>query len=192
MSALDGYHLLRQNCDQVVICGFSMGGLAALLMASMEEAAAAVVMATPLYLPQRTAQMSHFLRYVVPWAVRYDQATDRIDQRVRQLQRERGERVTGRVSYYAQSMVGISELLKFQNEVKGHLGEIRCPVLAIYSEKDDLAQIYNIDLLRQGLTGNPVFQTLRLTESEHIYTNDVEYEKVFEAVGSFIVNSTGL
>src|SRR5689334_12269526 len=28
LSALDSYHMLRQNCDKVVICGFSMGGLA--------------------------------------------------------------------------------------------------------------------------------------------------------------------
>jgi carboxylesterase len=192
LSALDGYHILRRNCDQVVVCGFSMGGLAALLMASLEDVAAAVVIATPLYLPQRTAHLSHVLRRFVPWAARYDQTTDRIDQRVRQLQQERGEPITGRVAYYAQSMVGVSELLKFQSEVKAHLSEIECPVLAIYSEKDDTALIYNIDLLQRGLTGSQDFQTLRLTESEHIYTNDVEFEQVFETAYRFIVNTTQL
>src|SRR5712691_2402872 len=77
-SALDGYYLLKQTCDQVFALGFSMGSLLALRLAATEDVAGVVGLAVPFEPPVKGAWTAHFLRYVLPFVASYDQATDRI------------------------------------------------------------------------------------------------------------------
>ena len=45
LSALDGYHLLRKECNQIYVAGLSKGGLLALLVAANEYVDGVIVMA---------------------------------------------------------------------------------------------------------------------------------------------------
>ncbi|MEP7289311.1 MAG: alpha/beta fold hydrolase [Chloroflexota bacterium] len=190
LSALDGYHLLTQTCDQIIVIGLSLGSLLALRLASAEAVAGVVAMAVPLLPLPAPATITHVLRYFVPYLMSYDQATDKIDQRVRKIQQERHERITGRVAYFKQSAVGVSELIKLQAEVKATLSRVSAPSLLVFSEKDTTVPIETLDVVCAGLSASPMIDTLRLNESDHIYTNDVEYHRVFAAVTTFVQRCT--
>lgn len=183
--ALDGYHMLRANCDRVFVGGLSMGGLLALLLASNEEVAGIISMAGALRI-KTDGRPTHFLRYTRMRVARYEQATDAIDQRVRQLQAERGERETGRVAYYEHRAMGVSELLRLQATVQSHLSKITAPALLIYSESDETIPFAVMGELQRKLTASRKVQTVSLQQSKHILTNDVEMERVFAAVLEFI------
>ena len=51
LSALDGWHILRDTCAQIVPIGISMGGATALLLAARQPVTAVVSMSAPIYLP---------------------------------------------------------------------------------------------------------------------------------------------
>jgi carboxylesterase len=189
-SALEGYHLLRRNCERVVVLGLSMGGLLSLLLAVSEDVAGVVVMAAPLVLPG-SYRLAHLLRYFRRYVATYDRESDPIFRRVMELQREHGEPITGRVAYYRHSAVGVSELLKLSALARDALSQIRVPVMAIYSEKDEAVSVQNLDLLTGNLKASREVQTVRLKQSGHIVTNDVEYEVVFEAAGAFVARLLG-
>jgi carboxylesterase len=186
LSALDGYHLLRRQCDQVIALGLSMGGLLSLRLAAEEAVAGVVAMAAPVYLSIKNAWLVHVLRCFGATVMRFDRAADPINARIEAIQRERHEEVTGRVAYYEHSAAGTAELLKLQTEVKAGLARITAPTLLIFSEGDRAVPIENIDLIAGGLTACPDVQIVRLKQSDHILTNDIEYTQVFESAWSFI------
>src|SRR5579859_7705917 len=185
LSALDGYHLLKQNCDHVFALGFSMGALLALRLAATEDVAGVVAMAPPLRLTANAVWRIHLLRYIQPVISRSERG-DRIDLRVREIQAQRGEKITGRVAYYVQHSVGVSELVKLQAEVAATLPQIHAPVLLVASERDDTAPPFNLDLIQARLTDSPKIESLRLKDSEHILPNDIEMDQLFAAVAKFI------
>jgi carboxylesterase len=189
LSALDGYHLLRQTCQHVVVLGMSMGGLVAMRLAGSEQVAALIPIAAPLLSPIPSPMQVHIGRYFLGYVAKYDQATDRIDQYVRQLQTQRGEPVTGRVSAWKQSAVGVSEMLRLSEEVTRTMSRITAPTLLIYSEKDTTSPVANIDAIQRQMTGCKQIEVLRLKESEHVITNDVEHEYVNDQVWQFVQKS---
>lgn len=184
-SALDGYHILRAQCDHVLVFGLSMGGLCSLLLAADNPIDGVVCLAAALRV-NGDPRAAHILRYTGATVLRYDRETDVIDKRVKAIQQATGERVTGRVSYYAHKATGISELLRMQTAVRARLNRITAPALLIYSRKDSVIPFDVMAELQSGLTGAASVQTLPLIESDHILTNDVEMEQVFDACWQFV------
>lgn len=189
-SVLDGYHLLRQCCDQVFVLGLSLGGVLSLHLAAQEQVAGVVVMASPLYMDNKSAQFAPVLRYVVNTVVTFDRTNDPLNERVLRLQRERGEPDVGRVAYYRHSAAGIAELIRGQRIVLGELARISAPTLLVYSEKDSAVSLGNIDVLTEGLISVPKVEVVRLKQSDHILTNDIECDDVFQGAWSFIQKLT--
>lgn len=184
-SALDGYHLLARNCDQVFVLGLSMGGLLSLLLAAHEPVAGAVIMAAPFKLDNPALKMIHILRHLFRY-VPTSSRPDLLGERIAAMQRERGERVTGRVSYRSQyTTAGLSELVYLQAQVKRDLPRISAPLLLIYSEGDRTVHMADAEVIRAGVASQDV-QLVRLTDSDHILTNDVDHPRVFAEAWSFI------
>jgi carboxylesterase len=184
LSALDGYHLLRAHCDQIFVIGLSMGGLLALRLGAAEAVSGLVVLGAPLKLDV-PLWLAHYLRYVWPAVLTTSPNDTPLDARIRALQAQRGEPVTGRVAYYQMSTAGLAELHKLQGEVKRSLPAVRVPTLLIYSKKDQTVPYKNLALVQAGLV-NAQVETLTLEQSDHILTNDVECNAVFAAVEAFV------
>ncbi|HRE46189.1 MAG TPA: alpha/beta fold hydrolase [Aggregatilineales bacterium] len=182
---LDGYHMLRRLCDQVVVVGFSMGGLLALHLAAEQALARLVVIAAPLVLDSPT-WLPFLARPFGLTLLTFDREADPMHHRILAMQRERGEPTTGRVAYYQHSAAGIVQLLRLGQAVSPLLGSIRSPTLLIYSEKDDAVPFRNMALLQSKLTASAGVETLTLHESKHIITSDIEYEQVYSAVAQFV------
>jgi carboxylesterase len=192
LSALDGYHILRQTCEHIFTVGLSMGGLQALRVAAFNEISGVIALAAPLILsagsiPHSALSVTHALRYVLPYTPPNTKGgADPLDTRIKSIQRVRGEAETGRVAYDRFTVGGISELLRLQTDVRANLHKIDEPVLLMYSEKDDLVPYSNAELIRSLLTGSRSVQIATFKESKHILTNDVEYEQVLEKAWAFI------
>jgi len=184
LSALDGYHLLRAHCDQLFVIGLSMGGLLALRLAAAETVSGVVVLGSPLKL-DAPLWLAHYLRYVRPAVLTSSPDDTPLDARIRDLQAQRGEPITGRVAYYQMSTAGVAELHKLQGEVKRCLPQVRVPTLLIFSKQDQTVPYKNMALIQAGLV-NAQVETLTLEQSDHILTNDVECETVFTATEAFV------
>jgi carboxylesterase len=181
LSALDGYQLLRQQCRSVFVAGLSMGGLLTLKLAESEPVDGVAVLAAPVRLPAMgQLYLSRWTKWVRPYYYRPD--TSDFPQRVLDEQRRRGTVDCGRLRYDYWATQVFDQLYRLMREVDAGLDRITAPTLLVYSENDKTVPVNNLGYLLDRL---PHAQTLRLTRSGHVLTQDVEYTTVLDATAEF-------
>jgi carboxylesterase len=182
-SALDGYHILRQQCEQVFVAGLSMGGMLALLLAASIPLEGLAVMASPVTFRSRRMALSRYFKYVIPFSRQPDRSS--LPELIREEQARRGEPVLGRVRYDNWSTHAVGELHALAQVVRSQLPRVTAPLLLIYSEADQTVPIENAAIVAREVSSRNIEQhTLRA--SEHILTQHVERETVFALVADFI------
>ncbi len=193
LSGLDGYHLLAQQCEKVVIAGHSMGGLIALIMAAqaseaMVHFAGACVMAAPLFFSRRTALLA---RYAKP-ILHYSDQTDRSPfvEQLKKEQAQRGEAPLGRVRYDRWSTNGVNQILELAKFANAHLSQIHLPLLLIYARQDQTAPPSHGEHITRIATFSTEFRIVN--KGGHILTQDQDKAQVFEWVSEFARTVTGL
>jgi carboxylesterase len=186
LSALDGYHLLRSQCQKVVVAGLSMGGLLALLLGASVPVDGLVAMAAPVIF-QKPFQMNtaRWLKRVRPFLDMPDHSN--FPQWLVEEQKRRGEQPAGRVRYDTWATQAVEELKKLGDLVDTQLPEITAPTLLMYSEGDTTVPLINRDHLKSRL-GSESISTHTLSKSDHILVQDVEYQDVLHQIGQFIRN----
>lgn len=181
-SVVEGYTRLSQTCDQIFVCGLSMGGMLALLLASEYPVTGVGVLAAPLHFPRRM-RFAAWVKYVQPYQPA--PTPPKMTALVKAEQLRRGEPTVGRVRYEDWPMAAIDQLYQLSFAVRGALPKVTAPLLMIYSEKDDVVPLQNCDLIAQQVRSTHLEKHI-LTQSGHILTQDIERETVFELVGKFI------
>ena len=184
-SALDGYHILRAQCDRVFVGGLSMGGALALLTAAETEADGVIALAAPvLPFPGLSANRLRIAKRLRP----YSDQTDRspFADYILVQQKRLGEPEIGRVRYGMWSTAALEQLMWLIPQVHARLPEIGAPVLAVYSKADATVLTPNLKALKAGLTGAARVETHVLEQSSHILTQDMERETVFRLIGEFV------
>ena len=192
-SVLDGYTLLRQQCRKVFVLGLSLGGTLSLLLGTREQPDGVVAMAAPLELDQPLMSYARWLKWVWHYTSKHlDERFYRIDARLRELQTARGEPVIGRAAYGHFPVASLAELYDLMQVTTRRLPELTAPLLLIYSEGDQTVPMRNLEKVA-GRVGTPEadLHTLRLTQSDHLLTLDVEMETVFEAAADFAARYAG-
>jgi carboxylesterase len=179
----DGVTLLRARCRKVFAVGLSMGGLLSLRVAAAGLVDGAVVMAAPLYLNNRLMPHTRWIRHIR----RYKRANPGdLDARVRDIQRQAGRDDYGRVAYDDWTPVAsVAQLHALMGEVRRHLPDITAPLLVIYSKNDQTVPFDNMRQVVEGVHSADLVQKA-LEHSDHVLTQDIERETVFEMVGEFI------
>ncbi|GAB4514535.1 MAG: carboxylesterase [Anaerolineae bacterium] len=188
LSVLDGYALLRSQCQQVFVLGLSMGGLLGLMLAAAEPIDGLVVMGSPLKLPnERLLALTGLIRYVRPFV----DAPDRSDFPLRLMdeQKRRGEPALGRVRYDRWASRGVEMFYALMRAVDTHLPGVTEPTLLIYSQADETVPFENMDYLRKRI-GSTLIETCVLEKSGHILTQDREHAEVFRRAAAFISQLT--
>jgi len=189
-SVLDGYHVLRQQCEKIFVCGLSMGGLLALLLSADVVVDGVVAMATPIVIKGGPQQITlvRILKYFLPYTNQADNSN--LPQRIREEQARRGESVVGRVRYYRWSTAAYEQLLRLRQETIRRLPDVDTPLLLIFSEKDASIALESERIIC-GRVQSTDIQTHILNESGHILTQDVEMTTVFKFVEDFIARREG-
>lgn len=184
LSALDGYHLLRERCKQVYVLGLSMGGLLALLLAAQEPVEGIVVMGTPV--ESTTSDrlwMAKWMKHIRTHIHLPDESD--FPQRLKAEQQRRGEPPLGRVRYDTWSFRAIEALNDLMQTVDANLTNVTAPALLIYSKADQTVPISNQPYIHRRLCST-VIRSITLEKSGHILTQDMEYLDVLRHAGEFI------
>jgi carboxylesterase len=182
-AALDGYHVLRQQCEQVFVVGHSMGGVLALLVAAHTPVDAAVVLASPVQFRSRVMASAHLLKYVMPYT---DQSGDStLTETIRVEQVRRGEPVIGRVRYHIWSTAAVAQLYDLVNTARDVLPQVTAPLLLVYSEADTVVPLENAAIITAAVRSTVVEQHT-VPNSDHILIQDHERDAVFQWVSAFI------
>lgn len=183
-AALDGYHLLRSQCDRVFVAGLSMGGLLTLLLAANEPVDGLIVMASPLKLSSaRTMRLARWIKYVRPFLHMPDRSD--FPQRIQSTQRQRGDTIIGRVRYDHWATQAVEEVYNLMQVAGESLAQITAPALLMYAEKDQTVALDNLDYVRSRLSSQHI-ETEVLPRSGHILTQDYDHERVFVRAAGFI------
>ncbi|MCC6191943.1 MAG: alpha/beta fold hydrolase [Anaerolineales bacterium] len=173
-SALDGYHLLRDQCATVFALGLSMGGLLALALAARLPVAGVVTLSTP----------GRPLLDGMTWRARLAKPISRFIPFV-----DKGppdpNADPGHVAYPRYPVRAVAELRALLAAVDALLPALRVPALVIHSQGDASVPMANGEYIYQRL-GSADKQLLRLRQSGHILTEDVEREQVFAAARTFV------
>lgn len=188
-SVEDGYHLLRGAADRIFLIGLSMGGILSLLMSTRLEAcpegaarriAGVVAMSTPYKLPDDPRL--RFIRQIA-WFLRF------MPKNEKDVPPDKGwfdkEAWKQHVSYPANPVRSIGELLPLMAEMRAALPKVRVPVLLIHSQDDDYVVKDSMSLIYEHL-GTSDKKMLWVEGGGHVITEEPTREIVFKAAADFI------
>ena len=163
---------LVTRADRVAICGLSMGGLLALLLAARRADVRAVcALATPLALPAHVRAGVRMFKRWVPFVPK-----------ARADIRDPAERAA-RIGYKVFPLHATASLIDLQTEVRASLGAVKVPTLIIHSRRDHTAPYASARMLAARV---PHARLITLERSFHIITRDVERETVAREVAAFL------
>jgi len=178
-SVEDGWHLLADCTDRVVIIGLSMGGILALLFASQQPVAGVVALATPHHLPpDPRLQYIKFLSIIKPTMDKGppDWHNPELEQ--------------WHMDYSNYSTRAIAELCDLMAEMRSCLPKVNTPALLIYSRDDQSvrAEEHHLENIYEAL-GSQDKQAHWVEDSSHVITEDRAKEEVFQKVADFITHT---
>ncbi len=166
--AVQGYQALKQECDEVFVVGFSMGGLLALYLARNYDIKGAATLSAPIRLHGRKAALSYIERNF----------------RAHILRRPPKRKINV-ISYEKSPMVSVYNFFRLVRYVKANLGAIEKPILIMQSYGDRTVSPASGNIIYNRL-GSKDKSIVYLHKSGHVITCDVEKDRVFEEVYNFI------
>jgi carboxylesterase len=172
-SVLDGYHLLRQQCAEVVVIGLSMGGSLALWLAAEQPVTAVITMEAPIHLTD--------------WRMNYARALARVYPYIPKQGFDPAQKLNAR--YAVQPVHAIAELRDMLVELRPRLTTITAPALIIHSLADEMIPLSNFDTIYREI-GSPHKEKLVLKQSGHLVTEDVEQAELLARISRFVGERT--
>ncbi len=178
----DGYSLLENTCDHLVVMGLSLGGALALLLASSRPVAGVVAMATPYELPPRPDL--RWLRYLLPTlgpisgllqTVPKPSVNDYKDQ---QAYRDH-------VSYSVFPIRSIPEVVILLQLLREQLPTLRAPVLLMHAAEDQGVSPDNARSIYSQV-GSDEKELVWIENSGHVITLEPAREQVYELAADFV------
>ena len=170
-AARDAAHDLRQKCEEIIICGLSMGGLLSLILAAELPVQGVVTIAAAMELTDRLARFAWFFKFFV---------------------RYRGSGIPDpdehpyKAGYGATPIRKVPDLLKLQKIAKMRLPEIKCPLLAVRAMKDTTVTQNAAEIIYSGAVNAVSREIFDLEDSPHLCTVDGEADIMIERIRTFI------
>ncbi|MBA4368179.1 MAG: hypothetical protein C0403_11150 [Desulfobacterium sp.] len=178
-SVEEGYAILRNNCKNVVVGGFSTGaGLALDLCSRVEDVDGVFSISPPLKLQDFSARF-------VPAVNLWNWLMDRVSFESAKKEFVVNNPENPHINYTRNPVAGILELERLMDSVEGKLENIKIPALVIQSNRDP---VVNPDGSRR------IFQLLGSEQKEYLVVNLKRHgiilgegcERVYQAVGDFL------
>jgi carboxylesterase len=178
-SVLDGWHLLEASATKIFLIGLSMGGALALYHASFLPAAGVVALSTP-YQIQSDPRLP-----ILPLLSRFIPYVDKGES-----DWQDPKAVEQHFSYARYPTKAIIQLNLLLGALREALPKVTIPALLMHARKDSGVAPKNMDLIYNSL-GTPEGQKHKiwLENSGHVITRDLDKEKVFQSVQTFVVNT---
>lgn len=173
-SALDGYHLLRGHCQDLIVGGLSMGGVLSLYLAAHHPVDAVFTMSSPMQpllasMDWRT-RYANVLGYLVPFSPK-DPPSPGSD--------------PGHVGYDRYPVRAVGQLRGLLQATTAVLPKVTAPALVIHSRGDTGVPAANPDYIFSHL-GSAQKDQFWLERSGHIVTEGPERQVLCDRVLAFV------
>jgi carboxylesterase len=178
----DGYSLLDNTCEQVIVMGLSLGGALALLLAASRPVAGVVAMAAPYELPPQPSL--RWLRHLLPalkpigGVLRFFPKPQINDYKDQQAYRDH---VTYSV-FPIRSVPEVGELLKLLRE---QLPGLRAPVLLMHAVEDRGVSPDNARSI-YAQVGSIEKELVWIENSGHVITLEPARRQVYDLAADFV------
>lgn len=170
LSALDGWHLLRGACEQIVPIGMSMGGTTALLLSARQPVSAVVAMSAPIYIP--SDPRFPFLRAIGM---------------VQPLMEKPAWDESQRASRYpVLPTQAVGELRHYLEVVERALLAVTAPALLLHSRADETVPPDSMERIYRRL-GSQQKEMVWYDDAQHVLTEDAGHRQdLYRRVARFV------
>ena len=168
---------LRERCDQVFICGLSMGGALSLRLAEQhgDEVAGLVLVNPAINITDPRMKVLPVLSRVVP--------------SLAAIGNDIADPTNHEIAYDRNPLRALHSQSKLWADVVAHLDQVTQPLLVFRSEQDHVVDPSSLAILKERVGSNAEFRTL--TRSFHVATLDYEAEEIFARSVEFIRRLSG-
>jgi carboxylesterase len=182
---LDGYYLLRQQCEQVIVMGHSMGALLSIILAAHEPVDGLVAAAAPVSLSEKSLslRLARFLKVLLPYTSHPSERE--LNEQIEAEQKRRGEDVISRVHYPSWSTRAVHEFGVVERVAREQLSRVTSPLLLLYSANDMTGTVTDMELIAATVRSK-VLEKHVLKDGQHIIFQDAGREEAFRVVGDFV------
>lgn len=170
----EAYTELRQQCQEVFVCGLSMGGALVLLLASQEKVDGVIALSAPVAFPTWQKLAARYLKRIIKYRHKSD-GEDVGDLLAKSKLR----------SYQMYPVYAVDQLFRLVDVVRGSLAQITQPILIMHSHKDHTVAFSNSGKIFECVSSQDKLK-IDLEESYHVITVDIERERVQREVLGFI------
>ncbi len=170
----DAFAELNSNCEEVFVCGLSMGGTLSLHLAAHERVQGIVSMAAPATFPRLQRIGVRYLHGFIKFRRKKGGEDVRDEKAKAKLRSYR------RFPYYA-----VDQLFRLTEHVEADLPEVRAPILVVHSVQDHSVPFADAQIIFENV-GSKSKRKVDLQESYHIITVDCEKELVQKEILAFI------
>lgn len=168
------YQTLDQACQEVFVCGLSMGGTLALHLAAHKPVNGVIALAAAVEFPRWQKVAARKLKGVL----RFRKKQSGEDVRNQSAKTRLGS--YRRYPYYA-----LDQLFQLVEHVRDDLSEVTQPILIMHSRQDHTVSFANSDWIVKSV-GSKDKRKVDLEQSYHVITVDVEKARVWQEVFDFI------
>ncbi len=177
-SVESGYHLLRPQCNKMVIMGLSTGGDLALILSTRFELDGVVTMSTPYQLPPIPT-----LRMLYPILTPVSMILPKLQKGPPDWRDP--EAAAARVQYNCYPLRAVREFGLMLDTMRTSLPSVRVPVLSMHSLEDGFIPHSDMGRIHAGL-GSVDKQVFSVEHSNHIISCDAARELVFGQAAEFV------
>ncbi|SCY87120.1 alpha/beta hydrolase [Alkaliphilus peptidifermentans] len=172
-SAVDGYEMLKRQCDRVYVMGLSMGGILSLYLAEKYNVDKVISIASPIKIHDPLAKWTPLLKYFK----RFNKWSS--------SNPEKKESTKEGIGYNIIPLKCVPELLKVIKVTRKSLNDIKCPLLVIQPKLDKYVKLVSSSIIYNGASSTQKKQ-LWLNNSPHGCTLGPEKELIHYSVFEFI------
>lgn len=178
--ALDGWEILRGQCERVFVIGLSMGGMTAINLAAQVPVGGLVAMSTPLFLdPDWRFNFLDLFALFQPY------------QKKPALPPGQQALVApGHFAYGVWPVKSIKQLTRYLEATREALPHVAAPALLVHSKNDADIKPENLKLIYDRI-GSTDKEMLWLEKSGHVVTEGPERQILFDYIGAFIKSHGG-
>lgn len=168
----DGYHMLKDICQEVAVVGLSMGALLALKLAAEQPVTAAVSLCAPIFLAEKRLRWLPLYRLLRRFHPKKRRTLANVDP-------------SYSICYELTPLASLQQLLQLIEQVKRLLPNLTVPLLIMQSRHDHTVQPRSADYIYETAAA-AARELIWLKNSGHIITLDVEHELVFAQIERFL------
>lgn len=176
-AALDGYQMVRDQCDSIFVMGLSMGGALSLWLAAHHPVAGVVAMSTPSYpFHERMDWRARFADWFSLLAPYIPKKQYPVSDPVMRAQR------VAYPTYPTRAVTQFRAVIRLAAQV---LPQVTAPALLAHSRADETIPPDNLPYIYEHL-GSADKEMFWLERSGHVITEEAERHQLFDRIHTFM------